>query len=126
MKNSNSVQILRKGLLIFYENENYFVSYDGIILITPIKVILNPEEYYLNIGKYFGNTIQKMCCFTIRTKLKDFDIFIEKDFKEFPSLNDKEGLSKQAIDWIKEDNMKDEFNRLNEIRNKIIEKINED
>lgn len=101
------IEILPKGLSLTYmndtSNKNYFIPFTGIAIIGPVKVILDESNYDILAARYFGEYIEKIAIFTIKTFSNDkFDIFINKDIKKFPRKTDKDNISiwKRFFFWI--------------------------
>ena len=141
------IEILPKGLFLTYtdkNNRNVFIPFTGIANIDYIWTGLDQSNDYYDVlnRKYIGNFIYKIALFTIVTNDgRKFDIYFNEDRSKFPRISNKEiyksfwkrfffyeesidGLSKEAIEWVKNEKCEDAIKHLTDVRNKIIEAIN--
>ena len=139
------IDFMKNGMEIHLNDYRKFIPYQAIVSINNVKVRVNYANHDWFMQRFTEDNVEKYCSFFIILGDKlDEEIYLKKDIKRFPRLPDysnwsawkrfwvsglnREGLSKEANDWLYHDvnkDMEEPLANCNALRDKIIEKFNE-
>lgn len=139
------IDFLKNGIEIEKKNgDKYFIAYQSICSISPVKIGVDSENYDILNQRYFGDYITKFAYFLIKFINGDtFQVEPDNNFVNRLRITDKEesmgflkywfhtseyeGCSKETFNWMKNktEGMEDCVRLCEDCRKNVVEHFNE-